>query len=154
MPEGTCSIDGCDKPAKYARTGWCNTHYERHRVHGSTDDPTPTPEERFWSCVDKDGPGGCWIWTGALTGAGYGQFGGGGKKSYTHRWAYQAHVGPIPDGLELDHLCRVRACCNPDHLEPVTHEENTRRAVPFRPTTRTQKPRSPSQGVLDLGASA
>ena len=50
-----------------------------------------------------------------------------GKKYYTHRVAYEELVGPIPDGLVLDHLCRNRRCCNPEHLEPVTDGENTRR---------------------------
>lgn len=50
------------------------------------------------------------------------------KKLLAHRWSYEFHVGPIPEGLDLDHLCRNRGCVNPDHLEPVTREENIRRA--------------------------
>lgn len=73
---------------------------------------------------------GCWVFTGALTGHGYGHVRvgrrGEGMKS-THRAMYEHHVGPIPEGLELDHLCRNRACCNPAHLEPVTTGENIRR---------------------------
>jgi hypothetical protein len=65
----------------------------------------------------------CIIWTKALTAAGYGVTRGG----YVHRLAYEAANGPIPDGLELDHLCRNRACYNVLHLEPVTHAENMRR---------------------------
>lgn len=53
----------------------------------------------------------------------------------THRFVYSEIVGEIPERLQLDHLCRVRACCNPDHLEPVTQAENIRRAVPYRTTS-------------------
>lgn len=67
----------------------------------------------------------CWIWTGSRSPDGYGRHGG----TYAHTLLYEAHVGPVPEGQELDHLCRVPACCNPDHLEPVTHAENVRRAI-------------------------
>lgn len=82
-----------------------------------------TTEERFWAKVDKNGPGGCWLWT-AGTSKGYGQFLNG-----AHRVSYEMLVGPIPEGLHIDHLCRVRACVNPDHLEPVTRKENILRGV-------------------------
>jgi hypothetical protein len=69
---------------------------------------------------------GCWLWTGRIgqTG-GYGQFGAKGR--YSHRISYELFRGKIPDGLTLDHLCRVRRCVNPFHLEPVTGLENTKR---------------------------
>lgn len=69
-------------------------------------------------------PSGCWLWTGAANSKGYGQVGVRGVSRSTHRVAYELLVGPIPDGLQIDHLCRVRLCCNPSHLEPVTHMEN------------------------------
>lgn len=85
--------------------------------------------ERFWPNVDKTGE--CWLWTGYIKPNGYASFyPGGGKhvpKVYVHRWAYEATRGPIPDGLEVDHLCNVRNCVNPAHLELVTHQENQRR---------------------------
>jgi hypothetical protein len=70
----------------------------------------------------------CWTWTGAKTSTGYGSFGYQGRTWSTHRLAYELLVGPIPDGLTIDHLCRNKPCCNPSHLEPVTIRENQRRA--------------------------
>jgi DNA-binding XRE family transcriptional regulator len=66
----------------------------------------------------------CHIWTGSLNHAGYGRAWGG----QAHRVAWERANGPVPEGLELDHLCRVRACVNPDHLEPVSRQENMRRS--------------------------
>lgn len=87
---------------------------------------TTTLADRFWQKVDRSDPTGCWFWTGALT-RGYGSFNTGGKRKYAHRLAYEELVGPIPDGLQIDHLCRVPNCVNPEHLEPVTQRENLRR---------------------------
>lgn len=70
-------------------------------------------------------PSGCWEWTGAVTWSGYGQIKSGAKIVYAHRHMYELLVGPIPDGLQIDHLCRNRVCVNPSHLEPVTNRENT-----------------------------
>lgn len=78
--------------------------------------------------VDESG---CWLWTGSVDGPGYGKISADGVLIGAHRVAYQLFVGPIPAGLHLDHLCRVRACVNPAHLEPVTHRENTRRGGPY-----------------------
>lgn len=72
-------------------------------------------------------PDGCWLWTGATNSRGYGCLGVLGKGWLAHRWSYTIHVGPIPDGLTLDHLCKNILCCNPMHLEPVTRAENIRR---------------------------
>lgn len=85
--------------------------------------------DRFWRKVDKSGE--CWLWTGAgtrPTDAGYGFFSTGTRLELAHRLAWADRFGPVPPGLELDHLCRTRACVNPDHLEPVTHRENTLRS--------------------------
>jgi hypothetical protein len=70
---------------------------------------------------------GCWIWIGARTSRGYGSVGVRGRAVSTHRLAYQLLVGPIAEGLQIDHLCLVKACCNPSHLEAVTPRENVRR---------------------------
>lgn len=82
-------------------------------------------DERFWQKVDKN-PSGCWNWT-ASKRHGYGQFFPAGKPVQAHRWLYERLLGPVPAELDLDHLCRNRACVNPDHLEPVTRRVNTLR---------------------------
>jgi hypothetical protein len=86
--------------------------------------------ERWWLRVEEQ-PDGCWIWTGAKWARGYGRFTmpGDQRRVAAHRFGYEQLVGPIPDGLELDHLCRVHSCVNPSHLEPVTHAENSRRGI-------------------------
>lgn len=84
--------------------------------------------ERFWPRLMQSGD--CWLWTGTLL-DGYGQFYTVGVKRKgiaAHRFAYLTLVGDIPEGLELDHLCRTRACVNPYHMDPVTHKENMRRS--------------------------
>jgi len=71
---------------------------------------------------------GCWEWVGAIQPNGYGVFGiSPRQKILAHRASFEIAKGPIPDGLEIDHLCRNRSCCNPAHLEAVTHQENKRR---------------------------
>ena len=100
-----------------------------------------SPESRFWAKVNKDGPipeyaphlGPCWLWEGTQGRRGkafYGIFGVGSKADgsmrsvYAHRFSYELGYGPVPDGLEPDHLCRVTLCVNWSHLEAVTHQVN------------------------------
>lgn len=89
--------------------------------------------------IDVANDTGCWLWRGEINRNGYGRVWMNGKRFMAHRAVYEALHGPIADGMVLDHLCRNRACCNPDHLEPVTVRENTHRgdAVLFRPKGET-----------------
>lgn len=84
--------------------------------------------ERFAQKTEL-GPGDCWLWTGARQPNGYGRFKADGRTMMAHRFAYERARGPVPIGLELDHVCRTRHCVNPDHLEPVTPRENIRRGI-------------------------
>jgi hypothetical protein len=86
--------------------------------------------ERFWSKVAKADSASCWEWQGSQRGQGYGVFHTKQTGSIgAHRVAYMAVKGEVPENYQLDHLCRNRACCNPDHLEPVTSKVNTLRGV-------------------------
>jgi hypothetical protein len=88
------------------------------------------PHARFMRKVDRESSAtGCWLWTGSSYAHGYGKFWDGTAKVPAHRWAYLNFVGPIGDGLVIDHLCRTRACVNPAHLESVTSRENIIRGV-------------------------
>lgn len=85
-------------------------------------------DERIDNLTERD-PSGCLLWKGARVHNGYGRIRVAGTNKLAHRAAYEAHVGPIPDGLTLDHLCRVRHCVEPAHLEPVPLRENVLRGV-------------------------
>lgn len=83
--------------------------------------------ERIADKIVPEPNSGCWLWTGCGTPSGYGSAYWSGRLNRAHRLIYEILRGPIPEGLQIDHLCRVRCCVNPDHLEPVTHLENVRR---------------------------
>ena len=85
--------------------------------------------ERFMHLVSPEPNTGCWLWFGSGTQNGYGQFWISSRRSQVaHKFLYESIHGPIGHGLNLDHLCRVRCCVNPNHLEPVTRAENLRRS--------------------------
>lgn len=92
-------------------------------------------EASFWIRVNKTET--CWLWTAGRHRDGYGQTSRGKK---AHRVAYEFVKGPIPEGLEIDHLCRVRLCVNPDHLEAVTHKVNMQRAPWETPSRKRSYP--------------
>lgn len=127
----TCSAPDCNRLIK-AR-GFCSYHYRRFRASGDLivmhpwSSPRPAAE-RFWDRVEITET--CWLWRGGINDAGYGRFEGNGR---AHRFSFNLLRGPIPQGATLDHLCRVRSCVNPDHLEPVTNTENVMRGTGFAP---------------------
>ena len=122
-----CREPDCRKQAK-ASHGWCWGHYERWRKTGDPQGEVvwhqgETTADRLMKKVEWAGD--CWHWRGHIASNGYGK----GSDGWAHRLVYEALVGPVPDGLELDHLCRVRRCVNPDHLQPVTRKVNLNRSA-------------------------
>lgn len=122
VPYGFCHC-GCGERTNLARQtavekGWIKGEPLRfirfhHRRTGTSD----------YIVEDRGYKTPCWVWQRSVTPNGYGKL----ADRYAHRMYYEQNVGPIPDGMELDHLCRVRQCCRPDHLEPVPHTVNIRR---------------------------
>jgi hypothetical protein len=144
VEQAKCWINGCPQIAR--RNGLCPSHSARMRRHGS---PLAggkyrkyftTAEERFWGSIVVT-TNGCWEWTAQINRAGYGLLNAAPSTWLAHRWGYEHLVGPIPEGLVLDHRCHTddplcppgpclhRRCVNPGHLEPVTQSENARRVA-------------------------
>lgn len=86
--------------------------------------------DRYWAKVTKTDD--CWLWDASLNNYGYGQFFFDGKARKAHRLSYEWAYGPIPEGLEIDHLCKVRHCVRPEHLEAVSHQTNLLRGDTFQ----------------------
>lgn len=128
----TCSIDGCNK-ANFGR-GWCHMHWNRWKRNGHPEKVAQVQGDDLYRLRQRyvEDESGCWLWVGECNDNGYGRFSVKGRKVYAHRSSYEIHVGPIPEGLHIDHLCRVRNCVNPEHLEPVTRSENVRRGIRAR----------------------
>lgn len=144
MPNPPCRIEGCHRPARapVSSHGLCNTHYRRQYRHGSPHVVKPRGwfrevdrEALFWAKVSKTPA--CWKWRGCRDEDGYGRFSAGDYGARAHRFSYELANGPIPAGLEVDHLCGNPSCVNPAHLELVTHAENLRRSSPNRNARKT-----------------
>lgn len=123
-----CRFDGCERLSAKSCKGWCPKHHTRWYRHG---DPAvvKTPSRRLKdvaetlrarSLVVDD----CWLWQGAKLPNGYGVFGLKGHSRYVHRAAWENVHGPVPPGREFHHTCQNRACCNPEHLVPLTTREH------------------------------
>jgi len=127
----------------------CTKHYQRMRKTGSV--CLRTPRDFFLEKVDKNGgvpsngraSGRCWLWTGAISETGYGVLTVRYKRKYAHRIAYEYEFGEIPDGLVIDHLCSVRNCVNPAHLEATTQGDNLRRSDATLPSVNSRKTHCP-----------
>lgn len=103
---------------------------------------------RFWAKVNKTDT--CWLWTGGLQTAGYGHVWLDGRSQLAHRASYLASGRSIPDGMQLDHKCRVRTCVRPDHLEPVTSRENSARSPISLNALNTMKETCPQGHPYDI----
>lgn len=134
----TCTVEGCVRPIR-AR-GMCPSHLNKfHRYgdplggdrHARDSDPFDRIAERV-RIVRGPLPTPCFLWTGKQNSHGYGRLSINGREVLVHRWIYLRWFGPVPDGLELDHLCSTPSCVNAGHLEPVTHQENMVRAFERR----------------------
>ena len=145
----------CQRVRVIRARGLCGSCYNRARKASVEDGVPMPPRERLTPQEYLEASRGptdqCWPWAGATTSHGYGLVCEDGGRTYAHRWVYEHEVGPIQEGLEIDHLCRVRLCVNPAHLEPVTHGENLRRAVQYRAPQVTRLGHgSCTHGDLDL----
>jgi hypothetical protein len=141
IPKATCSFGECNLP--FLARGLCSKHWQQAKRgkipfgvaliwpnYGSL-------EERLWPRVNKNGTipegkphlGPCWAWEGTVDGGGYGHITDQGKTMKVHRIVFEWIKGKIPNGLEIDHLCRNPVCCNPEHLEAVTSRINNLRST-------------------------
>jgi hypothetical protein len=133
-----CAIRECDRSPKFF--GICSTHWRRVQRGRNVLHEPPSQRERFAKYIDERGKQECWPWQGPMRSDGYGYLYDRrtNRNERAHRVAYELFVGPIPDGLQLDHVCHSldhsciggsqcahRRCCNPAHLEPVENRENT-----------------------------
>lgn len=132
----TCAFPGCDRP-RCGLKAICRAHQKQHlkgqELKPLRPQPTRIPvETRFWAKVDKGGPtpahveasGSCWLWTAAKNARGYGHFNDGTRIVHAHRFAWALSNGPIPPGLEIDHICFTTSCVRPSHLRLATRKQN------------------------------
>lgn len=142
-----CKIPECDNPG-HAR-GWCKKHWQRWRKNGDPEKLLhfPTPEQSFEARTDRNGDGGCWLWTGSKIQGGYGKLWVYGKYMLAHRYSWQLHNGPIPDELCVLHRCDNPSCVNPDHLFLGTQADNL---ADMRAKGRDNQPKGEAHGMAKL----
>lgn len=123
MKQRTCTIENCGQP--HMGRGYCSRHWQRWKAHG---DPLggrrryASFEEAFAARTEwRDG---CLVWTGSTTGKGYGRFSFGGESKSVHRYAWEQENGPIPEGMQVDHVCWNKLCANTSHLRLAENSEN------------------------------
>ena len=146
-----CEVPGCKKI--HLAKGFCRLHYVRlwrGKELGAVKSRSElTAAERLREKIIKTQEG-CWVYTGKLTKKGCAHVrGDSGRMRFAHSIMYEWVYGSVPTGYELDHTCRNRACCNPAHLEPVTHKENVRRGNAGR--NWTELSRGPDGRFLSKG---
>ena len=128
MDQDTCVESGCSREVYIKERSMCAHHYHGHRKAGTLKPITTV--DRFWMKVHRV-EGQCWEWVGARFTNGYASFWGG-SESYAHRFSYELLVGPIPQGMLVDHICFNRACVNPDHLRLASKKQNNEHLAPGR----------------------
>jgi len=120
----TCTFRDCDEP--HSALGYCTGHYQQHRAGWKLrplKKVIPLPE-RIEALIERDGPDSCWIWLGALSSDGYGRTRDESQRQVmVHRAVFEHYVEPIPDGYFVTHICTIRECCNPAHLQLATDAE-------------------------------
>ena len=111
----------------HTKYGWVKGNPRRFILGHSTNGRGHGPIENRYRVEDRGYETPCWIWIGSTNGIGYGRLERRRKQVYAHRFMWERRHGPIPPGLQMDHLCRITLCVNPDHLEAVSQAENLRR---------------------------
>ena len=139
MSNRTCTIDNC--AWAHVAKGLCSTHYDRMRRGGDMSAPVQvqfsTPADSFRERTIPVTESGCLLWTGSVDSKGYGRISLNGMPRLVHRFAWEQATGPIPSGMQVDHMCWVTSCCNVDHLRLVTQAENNQNRAGAQVTSRS-----------------
>lgn len=129
MADRTCSIEGCHRSSKHR--GWCGMHYQRWQRHGDPLAQTIARHDTFAQSFAANvgsvpTKGGCILWAGPVTAAGYGRVQAHGRSKYAHRYVWEQAHGPLGSNELVDHICHQTRCVNAEHLRMATRAENGR----------------------------